>query len=649
MKYTVFILLCMLLASCSFWTNIQKDNENNIEDTVSNNSGAENLPEDNNIDITWEDLIGKIEENTQTEDKGTPITEENTSIVEQTQTDINSEKNTNIEKEVIKKSEDAQLPKILSTIVWNNLKDWISFFKWKNYPKEEQKYGKSKYIIWDKSFLEIPSISDFDYSHTLNADFCIDIYCFQKGSPYELKNSIARFIYFQKGDTSSEYRFAFNLATKEFSWQTVPQGPGQIEYHTKVVIDGKVSEMKWSNGCWWSNFKQITSENISDAPEKFEIGNVTYILQNQNFEGRAYLHNTEGIKKIGSWSSLFTGVNENDLSIHTVSTQLSEIIDRQKVFPVTYYLVFKEIPGVRFHYKATVENPVGIFTTTEDISDGEVKWSILGEMIFNQTAKYKVLSHEDEWYIHLRGKNDSIIYPKGNILKEIFILKKYAQWKYLVYLKDKYSLQSMAEMCKPLVYIYGADNKKMSLKVETNKEAQFTKLIPEFQKENTWEFMANNNKVHFKKDSYDYLYYAVKVPNYTTNEHGWIVEWEDVNQFFQEKLDYIGFNSQEKRDFMEYWVPRYKSGHSYFVSFKFNEELDQYVKLKFNENPDSLFRVLLDSYEITSKHEVPSTFWYENMQKKQDKNLLKKYVRSGKLDIFEWGGVLQTFEQTYIK
>ena len=53
-------------------------------------------------------------------------------------------------------------------------------------------------------------------------------------------------------------------------------------------------------------------------------------------------------------------------------------------------------------------------------------------------------------------------------------------------MKDKYFLQNMAEMCKPLVYIYGQENKKMSLYIQTPKNGQFTKLIPEFQKENTW-------------------------------------------------------------------------------------------------------------------------------------------------------------------
>jgi hypothetical protein len=64
-------------------------------------------------------------------------------------------------------------------------------------------------------------------------------------------------------------------------------------------------------------------------------------------------------------------------------------------------------------------------------------------------------------------------------------------------MKDKYSLESMAELCKPLVYIYGKDNTNMSLNIETPKYSEFTKLIPGFQEKNTWNFRANNNSVHF--------------------------------------------------------------------------------------------------------------------------------------------------------
>ncbi|MGB2111253.1 MAG: hypothetical protein ACPHY8_05460 [Patescibacteria group bacterium] len=64
----------------------------------------------------------------------------------------------------------------------------------------------------------------------------------------------------------------------------------------------------------------------------------------------------------------------------------------------------------------------------------------------------------------------------------------------------------------------------MSLQLDTIKDSQFTKLIPEFQKENTWNFSTKNNKIYFENESYDYLYYAIKVPNYTHNQYGWVIE-----------------------------------------------------------------------------------------------------------------------------
>ncbi|MGB2111252.1 MAG: hypothetical protein ACPHY8_05455 [Patescibacteria group bacterium] len=65
-------------------------------------------------------------------------------------------------------------------------------------------------------------------------------------------------------------------------------------------------------------------------------------------------------------------------------------------------------------------------------------------------------------------------------------------------------------------------------------------------------------------------------------------------------------------DFIEYWNPKYETDKYYFVSFKFNQQLDEFVKLQFSEEPNSVFRVLLDSYQIGDKHEISSDYWYEN-------------------------------------
>ncbi|MEI6710972.1 MAG: hypothetical protein WCK88_01670 [bacterium] len=57
------------------------------------------------------------------------------------------------------------------------------------------------------------------------------------------------------------------------------------------------------------------------------------------------------------------------------------------------------------------------------------------------------------------------------------------------------------------------------------------------------------------------------------------MQGKDILTFFAEKLNKIGFNAQEKQDFIAYWAPEYNPESYYFVSFLFNEEVDHLVKL----------------------------------------------------------------------
>jgi hypothetical protein len=135
------------------------------------------------------------------------------------------------------------------------------------------------------------------------------------------------------------------------------------------------------------------------------------------------------------------------------------------------------------------------------------------------------------------------------------------------------------------------------------------------------------------------LYYSIKVPNYEFNTNGWQVKWSDIKAFFEDKLTKIWFNEKEKSDFIEYWLELYSDKNAYyFVSFKYNEEIDKYVKLSFNQVPASQFRVLLESFKLDKTFEN-DYFKYENVWNKFDNYLIKRAERNPNFDVFEWWGV----------
>lgn len=118
------------------------------------------------------------------------------------------------------------------------------------------------------------------------------------------------------------------------------------------------------------------------------------------------------------------------------------------------------------------------------------------------------------------------------------------------------------------------------------------------------------------------------MPNYTFNHEGWQIRGRDVEQFFQEKLDYIGFNEQEKRDFIDYWKTEFEAEKLYFISFKFDEQIDEYVTLDFSQKPKKQMRVLLEAHTLDDE-KYNSAFVYPNVSKNFDQKILRKFERSG--------------------
>lgn len=213
---------------------------------------------------------------------------------------------------------------------------------------------------------------------------------------------------------------------------------------------------------------------------------------------------------------------------------------------------------------------------------------------------------------------------------------------YLLYTTNSYESVTVAELCKPLVYVYDTEKRENTLRVDFPQGGAFTKILPSFTWGNTWEFRADSHskiQVQDESKTNEYLYYSAKVPNYLYNQNGWQIYGHDIRAFFEEKLDIIGFTPKEKKDFIEYWVSEFESDTLYFVSFKFDSALDPYVTLDFREKPISQMRVLLEAYPLETPPK--KEYLWPNTSDRFDNRILKTFVRSGEYDVFEWGGTVQ--------
>jgi len=413
--------------------------------------------------------------------------------------------------------------------------------------------------------------------------------------------------------------------------------------------------------CWWSNLEQVVLDSNWKQVEKDLLDlNISKIkLWNVSFEPT--------LKAKGwFWQPLDS---YNDFKIYRedrkykiyenqeefVNFVNDKVINEDKNLYNSYIALYKDNPEVYVFYNSL----------WYDDSSLRVVWLWTDESYLSQNIKenwdYMDLDITNKiiWYYGGEYSAQGIFDKDWNRINSvtksqlpIFSMKKLNEnWNYLVYFKDWYELKSFAEMCKPVVYYYSNDKEKNNLTIDIKKWDYFTTLIPEFNTNNWWDFESNDWNITVWESSYDYLYYSLVTMDYKHNNDWWIVLWDNIVEFFDDKLDKINFNKKEKQDFIDFWKTEYETWKYYFVSFKYKEELDKIVDLKFSKNVDNEFRVLLDSYELTDfVMEEKEKFLYSNVWDKFDNYLIKRFERdNNSTEVFEWGGVLIKKDETIIK
>lgn len=332
-----------------------------------------------------------------------------------------------------------------------------------------------------------------------------------------------------------------------------------------------------------------------------------------------------------------------------------KVLNVDKKLYGSYITKYKEYPGVYFMYNSASYDGKSLRTvylwTDKNYLNKNIKdnWDYLDLAITNKII----------WYYNKNTINFWLFDSEWNRIKSVakenlpvFSMKKLNdEWNYLVYLKPWYEWRTLAEMCKPVVYYYSDEKEKNTLTLNLKKWDYFTNLIPNLNKDSSWNFSSDNSMIIVDNKEYDYLYYSLVTTWYEHNKDWWIVSWNNVVKFFNDKLDKINFNKKEKKDFIDFWKEEYEKDKYYFISFKYKDELDKIIKLDFTKKIDNEFRVLLDSYELDSYSEEDNkNYLYEYVKDDFDKYLIKRFDRGNNdREVFEWGWVLRKKDETIIK
>lgn len=173
---------------------------------------------------------------------------------------------------------------------------------------------------------------------------------------------------------------------------------------------------------------------------------------------------------------------------------------------------------------------------------------------------------------------------------------------------------------KPAVYLY--PTKKTDISVSLHVNGTITKTIPLYTE--AWNITANPDGTI--EGGYDYLFYEADLKKISLPKEGWIVEYKELNLWFDINLAKLGLNAKEKQQFKEYWIKELPSSPYYKIQLLDMKFLSDNMSLDIHPKPDTLIRL---------------NFYFTPLKQleKIDEPTINTPERKG-FSVVEWGGIL---------
>ena len=189
---------------------------------------------------------------------------------------------------------------------------------------------------------------------------------------------------------------------------------------------------------------------------------------------------------------------------------------------------------------------------------------------------------------------------------------------------------------KPVIYCYSEKPIHFDLKLST--VGKLTFAYPMMNANLSWSMNLENNELidAKSKQKYPYLFWeseqeGVDFARQNSNQHeinASIVSKSKVVSFLDSTLTVLGFNSQEKTDFITYWGPRMQNANYYLIQFLQNNECEQIASYQITPKPDHLNRF----YMLFMENET-NEFPFEVLPQNP-----KPLERNG-FYMIDWGGI----------
>jgi hypothetical protein len=184
----------------------------------------------------------------------------------------------------------------------------------------------------------------------------------------------------------------------------------------------------------------------------------------------------------------------------------------------------------------------------------------------------------------------------------------------------------LAECGKPVIYLYPTKTQDVSVKLPSF--IQVTVSDPTYP-QTGWNVSAEPNGQLTMKDTgakVGSLFWEGLGVNYSVPKDGFVVKDGQVENFLKDTLTRYGLNTQERKDFMDFWVPRMIGAPYYRISF-LTSDWSKQVPLNVSPAPQTNIRLFMDWQRLAGPIELPQP-------------TITTPGRNG-FTLVEWGGLLR--------
>jgi len=230
-----------------------------------------------------------------------------------------------------------------------------------------------------------------------------------------------------------------------------------------------------------------------------------------------------------------------------------------------------------------------ILTRTADITDRITTYATAstGDKVYTVSSQNDAII-TTAYYNYSNGRGADAISAVDFFNKPALFLWKDVLGDYIVFMNNE--VGPMGECGKPVVYLYPTSDTNVSVKVG----AQVTKSEPAYN--NGWNVLAHpDGQLTLDGINYPNLFWEGTGDGvYPAADSGFVVKSSEIKATLEDHLTRLGLNSQEKADFMAFWLPKMPSTPYTRLTWFGTRDMNRLAPLTVTPKPDTTIRIFLD-------------------------------------------------------